>query len=105
VLAVSAIAALVALSESRLVFHLVLYAWAGLGAAFGPALILSLLRKRVTAWGVAAGMLAGFTTALLWVVVPKPKGPVYEIGPTFAVPTTTIVVVSLLSGRKRATPS
>jgi sodium/proline symporter len=99
VLAVSTVAVLIALSQSRLVFHFVLYAWAGLGAAFGPALILSLLWRRTTAWGVAAGMLAGFATAVLWVEIPSLKGLVYELGPAFAVALVTIVLVSLLSGR------
>lgn len=104
VLAIGAIAALVALSQSRLVFHFVLYAWAGLGAAFGPAIILSLLWKGTTAWGVASGMLVGFATAVLWVEIPTLKGLVYELGPAFAAALATIVVVSLLTGRKCGKP-
>jgi len=66
VLGVGLVAMLVALGEVRVIFDFVLYAWAGLGAAFGPALILILLGKRTSATGVFAGMLAGFITAIVW---------------------------------------
>jgi sodium/proline symporter len=102
VLGIGTLASLIALSESRLVFHFVLYAWAGLGAAFGPALILGLLWKRVTAWGLAAGMATGFLTAVLWVEIPTLKGLGYELGPAFAVALVSIVAVSLSTGPRRA---
>jgi len=66
VLGVGLVAMLVALGEIRVIFDFVLYAWAGLGAAFGPALILILLGKRTSAAGVFAGMLVGFVTAIVW---------------------------------------
>jgi len=102
VLGIGALAALIAMSQSRLVFHFVLYAWAGLGAAFGPALILSLLWKRTTGWGIAAGMLTGFLTAVLWVEIQTLKSLVYELGPAFAVALLSIVVVSLATAPSRA---
>jgi sodium/proline symporter len=66
VLVVGLIAMLVALGEVRVIFDFVLYAWAGLGAAFGPALILILLWKRTSAAGVIAGILVGYLTAIVW---------------------------------------
>ncbi|MDP6935585.1 MAG: sodium/proline symporter, partial [Myxococcota bacterium] len=42
-----------------LVFWLVLFAWAGLGAALGPTSILSLYWRRTTRQGVIAGLLTG----------------------------------------------
>jgi sodium/proline symporter len=66
VLAVGFIAMLVALGEVRVIFDFVLYAWAGLGAAFGPALILILLWKRTSAAGVIAGIVVGYVTAIVW---------------------------------------
>jgi len=60
--------------SEELVFEMVSYAWAGLGAAFGPALLLTLHWKRVSRIGIIAGMLAGtlFTVIDLfgqWVTV------------------------------------
>lgn len=42
-----------------LVFEMVSYAWGGLGASFGPALLLTLWWKRTSKTGVVAGMIAG----------------------------------------------
>jgi Na+/proline symporter len=65
-LLIGLIAMLVALGEVRVIFDFVLYAWAGLGAAFGPALILILLDRRTSASGVFTGMPVGFVTAVAW---------------------------------------
>ena len=48
------------------VLNLVLYAWSGLGATFGPIVILSLYSTRLNRYGVMAGLLAGGLTAMLW---------------------------------------
>ena len=45
--------------STDLVFEMVSYAWGGLGASFGPALLLTLWWKRVSKTGVIAGMIAG----------------------------------------------
>ena len=48
------------------IFNKVLFAWAGLGAAFGPPMLLCLWWPGVTRNGVLAGMITGLTTVLLW---------------------------------------
>lgn len=48
------------------IFKKVLFAWAGLGAAFGPPMLLCLWWSGVTRNGVLAGMITGLTTVLLW---------------------------------------
>jgi Na+/proline symporter len=48
-----------AYAAKDLVLWLVLFAWGGLGASFGTALILSLCWKRATASGVLAEMVTG----------------------------------------------
>lgn len=48
VIAVAVIAYIIALDPNSSVMGLVSYAWAGLGAAFGPAMLLSLFWKRMT---------------------------------------------------------
>ena len=68
-----------------------------------PAALASLW-KRCTAWGLAAGILAGFLTAVLWVEVPALKGLVYELAPAFAIATLAIVAVSLWTAPRSGTP-
>jgi sodium/proline symporter len=72
-LIIGAIAFLLALSAQSLVYWLVLYAWAGLGASFGPALLTTLWWKKVTKWGVFSGMVMGTVTVLIWYNVPVLK--------------------------------
>ncbi|MBT3228913.1 MAG: sodium/proline symporter [Candidatus Marinimicrobia bacterium] len=45
--------------STDLVFEMVSYAWGGLGASFGPALLLTLWWKRISKVGVIAGMVTG----------------------------------------------
>tara|TARA_R110002110_G_scaffold195770_1_gene405479 strand:- start:103695 stop:105176 length:1482 start_codon:yes stop_codon:yes gene_type:complete len=51
--------------ESR-VIHLVGFAWAGLGSAFGPVVVGSLFWRRMTRKGAIWGVILGASTALLW---------------------------------------
>ncbi|MBC8478878.1 MAG: hypothetical protein H8D46_00320 [FCB group bacterium] len=59
------IAFLLAWKSEELVFETVSYAWGGLGASFGPALVFSLWWKRTTRSGIIAGMLSG-TFFTIW---------------------------------------
>jgi Na+/proline symporter len=79
----------------ELVFWLVLFAWAGLGASLGPTSILALFWPRTTAAGVVAGLIAGTVTTLVWYFTPALKGMVYELIPAFAAGLVATVVVSL----------
>jgi Na+/proline symporter len=56
----------VALSEVRLVFWFVLFAWSGLGAAFAPLVLLALARKGVNRHGAFAAMLTGVGVTVAW---------------------------------------
>jgi len=88
-----------AIALSRLpqsIFRKVLFAWSGLGAAFGPALVLSLWWKGTTRNGVVAGMIVGFLTVIIWDNSPLASH-LYSLVPAFALATIVIVVVSLLS--------
>jgi sodium/proline symporter len=53
------IAFYLAWQSTDLVFEMVSYAWGGLGASFGPALLLTLWWKKVSKAGVIAGMVSG----------------------------------------------
>lgn len=55
-----------AITSSELILELVSYAWSGLAASFGPAIILSLHWKRTTGRGVILGMLTGALTTVIW---------------------------------------
>jgi len=62
----SGVALLLAMSSEDLIFDMVAYAWSGLGASFGPPLLLALRWKKTTAWGVLAGMLGGTISNIVW---------------------------------------
>ena len=53
------VAFFMALETKNLVFEMVAYAWGGLGASFGPALILCLWWKKINSWGLIAGLIGG----------------------------------------------
>ncbi len=79
------------------VFWLVLFAWGGLGASFGPPLLLSLFWKRVTKSGVVAGFVSGTAVTIIWNQVSYLKALIYELVPAFLVSAFLTVFVSLLT--------
>ena len=102
VLAVSLIAIILAYDPESTVLTLVSNAWAGLGAAFGPLIILSLMWRRVTRNGALAGMLTGAAVVLFWIYAPVLEDGqalttvVYELLPGFILSMLVIVLVSLM---------
>ena len=90
----------VAFDQNSSIFQVVSYAWAGLGASFGPLMLLSLYWRRTNKYGAIAGMLGGTATVLIWHNLIKPLGGVfaiYELLPAFIISLLLIVVVSLLT--------
>ena len=90
----------VAYDENSSIFYVVSYAWAGLGASFGPLTLCCLYWRRTTMQGAVAGMLTGTVTVLVWHNLIAPMGGVfgiYELLPSFIVSYLFIVVVSLLT--------
>jgi len=59
-----------ALTEARVIFWFVLFAWAGIGSAFCPVIVLSLFWKRLTRAGVIAAMITGFVVTIAWKTLP-----------------------------------
>lgn len=53
-------------TPNQSIMNLVSFAWAGLGATFGAPVVLSLYWKRATRNGIAAGMVAGALTVIVW---------------------------------------
>lgn len=80
-----------------LVFWLVLFAWAGLGASLGPTSILALYWKGTTRSGVIAGLFTGTLVTILWYYIPVLKNSLYELIPGFAAAMTVTWLVSLFT--------
>ena len=101
VVILSGIAAIIlAYIAQDLVFWLVLFAWGGLGASFGPALILSLYWKRTTKAGIVAGMITGTLITIVWKLWLKEPTGIYELIPAFFGAVLVIVFVSLFGKKK-----
>ncbi len=98
VLLISVLAYLLALNPENTVMGLVSYAWAGFGAAFGPAIILSLFWKRMTLKGALAGLVSGAAAILLWESFFAFTG-VYSLLIGFPIATICIIVASLLDNQ------
>jgi sodium/proline symporter len=79
----------------ELVFEMVSYAWSGLGASFGPALILTLWWRRTTKKGVIAGMLTGALTTVVWANLESLQILVTERLVSFVLAFLVIIIVSL----------
>lgn len=89
-----------ALDPDAMVLDLVAYAWAGFGAAFGPALVLSLYWPRMTGLGALAGILVGGLTVLGWRQLQGGIFDLYEIVPGILLATLVIVLVSRMDKGK-----
>ena len=95
VLAISAVAVIIASNpKSGTIMGLVENAWGVFGAAFGPAILLSLFWKRFNFPGAVAGILVGAVVDILWLAVLGSLG-IYEIIPGFICGFIAAVVVSL----------
>ncbi|EKF9826949.1 sodium/proline symporter PutP [Vibrio cholerae] len=98
VILISLIALFLAMTPDSSVLGLVSYAWAGFGAAFGPALVLSLYWPRMNRHGALSGIIVGGVTIVVWKQLSGGWFDVYEIVPGIILSTLSIVVVSLLTG-------
>ncbi len=96
----SAIAFVIAYGKISTIYSLVLYAWSGLGSAFGPLLLLSLYWKRINKYGAWAGILSGGIIAAVW---PYFNKAVPAMIPGFFSSFILIIVISLITERKRKT--
>lgn len=83
----------------ELVFWLVLFAWAGLGAAIGPTSILALYWKGTTRAGIFAGLLTGTGVTIIWYYIPLLKSMMYELIPGFIAAALATWIVSLYTAK------
>ena len=90
-----------ALQQSPMIFWLVIFAWNGLGATFGPPLLCGLWYPKTNIYGAGAGMLGGFITTVTWVLVFKSHFyDLSEIIPGFLVGLVLTIVVSNATSRE-----
>lgn len=74
VIAVACLAFVIAWNPKSSIMGLVSDAWAGLGSAFGPAVVLSLFWKRANLPGTVAGIVTGGAIVLIWDYIPLVHG-------------------------------
>ncbi len=101
VVGIAFLALLFAFNPDSTVLGLVSYAWAGFGAAFGPAIVLSLFWKRMNRNGALAGILVGGLTVVIYKQIDTIG--LYEIIPGVILATIAIVVATLASAPPSST--
>lgn len=94
VLVIASLAVFLGFNPNSFILDMVSYAWAGFGAAFGPAILMSLFWKRTTRNGVIAGIIVGGVTVLVWKQFALFG--LYEIVPGFLLSLLAIYGISLL---------
>lgn len=103
VLFVCAVAFLIAYNTIHGIYALVLYAWSGLGAAFGPLVLSSLYAKKINKYGAWAGVLSGGIIAGVWPLINERMA--FEFPPLipgFVISLGLIFLVSALTNSRRA---
>lgn len=102
VFAIAILAYLIALNPNNSIMGLVSNAWAGLGAAFGPIVLMSLFWKRTNFAGAVAGIASGALTVIVWDYIPLMNGRtlgsatgLYSLAVGFGVSMAAIVIASL----------
>ena len=102
VIIVSVLAFVIAWNPNSSIMGLVSNAWAGLGAAFGPIVVMSLFWRRTNLAGAVAGIVSGGLTVIIWDYIPFVSGQtlgtytgLYSLAVGFAVSLVMILVFSL----------
>ena len=104
-LVIGVVGVTLAFQVEALIFWFVLFAWSGLGSAFGPVVLCLLYYKKTTGTGVAAGMSAGFLTSVVWVLALKEHTyGLYEALPGFIVGVAVTLLVSALTAKPEPSP-
>ena len=102
VMVIAVIAFVIAWNPNSSIMGLVSNAWAGLGSAFGPIVVMSLFWKRTNLPGAVAGIVSGGLTVIIWDYIPLVSGQtlgsatgLYSLAVGFFVSLLCIIVVSL----------
>lgn len=96
VIIIASVAFYLARDPDSRVIQLVAFAWAGLGSAFGPAVVGALYWRRMTAKGAFTGIVLGAVSVIVWHLFDGGIFELYEIIPGFVFGSLGIIVGSLL---------
>ncbi len=99
VVLISLIALVLALNPENTVLDLVAYAWAGFGAAFGPAVLFALFSENTNWKSVLAGMITGTLVLIVWDFVGL-GDLLYNIVPGFIANVVTIFIMNAMLGEQ-----
>ena len=72
------LSAIIAIQLPASIFSRVLFAWNGLGAAFGPIVFARMAGRTIAPWAIIAAMLAGFGLTALLYSLPNTPGDIAE---------------------------
>ena len=104
VIVIAVIAFVIAWNPDSSIMGLVSNAWAGLGSAFGPIVVMSLFWRRTNLPGAIAGMVTGGLTVIIWDYIPLVGGQtlgtytgLYSLAVGFLFSLVMIVIVSLVT--------
>ena len=102
VILVALIAFCIAFAKISSIYSLVLYAWSGLGASFGPLLLLCLYWKKINKYGAWSGILSGGILSGIWPYLNRfiPVS-IPALLPGFTLSFLLIVIVSLMTRQKK----
>ncbi len=91
---------ILAIKSQKLIYTMVSYAWSGLGASFGPALLFSLKWNKTTKYGVMAGMITGALSTIIWANTKTLNNFISVRVASFALATLAVVTASLLTTKE-----
>ena len=104
VIGIAVLAFVIAWNPNSSIMGLVSNAWAGLGSAFGPIVVMSLFWRRTNLPGAIAGMITGGLTVIIWDYIPLIGGQtlgtatgLYSLAVGFLLSLVMIIAVSLLT--------
>ena len=77
--AIGLVAMAIAMYKPDSILELVAYAFGGMGAAFGPCIILALYWRRFNYWGAVSGVVAGTVVSSIWGFASGGPGGVWDV--------------------------
>ena len=98
------LALLVGFHAEQMVFWLVLFAVAGMGASIGASIVLTMIWKGTTAMGVITGSIAGIIVVVLWSnggYLHTNVWTIYSLVPAFITSVSINIVVSLFTRKNK----
>ena len=98
--AIGLVAMAIAMYKPDSILELVAYAFGGMGAAFGPCIILALYWRRFNYWGAVSGVVAGTVVSSIWGFASGGPGGVWDMmagTPGFAAGFAVSVAATLLT--------